>query len=179
MAGFCHSAFPMPPESFHIRPLLPADLDAVLRVQAECYGSAMQEPAAVVRARLAQAADTAFAAVLEGGVCGYLFAYRSLLGEVTPLGADFAPARAPDTLYLHDLAVSPRAAGLGLARALAQHANALARREALHWCALVSVQDSRAFWERLGYRETACDGKAARAALAGYPPVALYMARSA
>ncbi|MGX4642621.1 GNAT family N-acetyltransferase [Massilia sp. SYSU DXS3249] len=169
----------MPPENFHIRPLLPADLAAVLCVQAECYGPAMQEAAAVVRARLEQAADTAFAAVREGGVCGYLFAYRSLLGQVTPLGAGFAPAAAPDTLYLHDLAVSPRAAGLGLARALAQHANALARREALDWCALVSVQDSQAFWERLGYRAAACDGPEARAALAGYPPVALYMARPA
>ena len=169
----------MPPERFHIRPLLPADLDAVLRVQAECYGPAMQEPAAVVRARLAQAADTAFAAVLEGGVCGYLFAYRSVLGQVTPLGAHFAPAGAPDTLYLHDLAVSPRAAGLGLARALAQQAHALARREALPWCALVSVQDSRAFWERLGFQAAACRGPRAQAALAGYPPPALYMARPA
>ena len=169
----------MPPDSFHIRPLRHEDLGAVLRVQAACYGPAMQEPAAIVQARVEQAGDTAFAAVLGGSVCGYLFAYRSLLGKVTPLGGEFAPATGPDTLYLHDLAVSPRAAGLGIARALAQHAGALARREALAWCALVSVQDSQAFWERLGFQAASCDGPDARAALAGYPPVALYMARRA
>lgn len=169
----------MQPDSFHIRPLRPEDLNAVLRVQAACYGTAMQEPAAVVRARIEQAGDTAFAAVLAGNLCGYLFAYRSLLGKVTPLGGEFAPASAPDTLYLHDLAVSPRAAGLGIARALARHAGALARREALPWCALVSVQESQAFWERLGFQAARCEGPDARAALAGYPPVALYMARPA
>lgn len=184
-------AFPTPtdppmhpdhPEHAHpilLRPIHHDDLDAVLRVQAECYGPAMQEPAGVIRARLAAAADTAFAASVGGVVLGYLFAYRSALGGVTPLGAAYAPAGAPDTLYLHDLAVSPRAAGRGLARALAGHALALARREALQWCALVSVQDSQRFWERLGYRAAPCRTVQARQALATYPPAALYMTRPA
>ncbi|MFC4932779.1 GNAT family N-acetyltransferase [Massilia sp. GCM10023247] len=169
----------MHPDRVLIRPLSHDDLEAVLRVQAECYGPAMQEPAAVIRARLAAAGDTAFAAVAGGALLGYLFAYRSLLGSVTPLGAAYAPAGAPDTLYLHDLAVSPRAAGQGLARRLAQHAAQLARREALPWCALVSVQDSQRFWEKLGYRAAACPAPQAAQALASYPALALYMTRPA
>ena len=74
-----------------LRPVRAADLDAVLRVQAACYPPAMQEPAAVVAARIAQAAGTSFVAAHQNGagcdhVLAYAFAYRSRLGAVTPLG---------------------------------------------------------------------------------------------
>jgi hypothetical protein len=90
-----------------IRPLAPHDLEVVLRVQAACHPPAMQEPAAVVAARIREARDTGFVATAGGVVLAYAFAYRSTPGAVTPLGAVFSVAGAPDTLYLHDLAVSP------------------------------------------------------------------------
>lgn len=156
------------------------DLDAILRVQALCYPPAMQEPLAVVRERIGAAADTSFVAVHHNGaILAYVFAYRSRLGAVTPLGADFDVDQGGDALYLHDLAVAPEAAGSGLARRLAAQLLAHARDARLGWCALVSVQDSRIFWERLGYRAAACDGEAARAALATYPAPAVYMVRPA
>jgi len=79
---------------------------------------------------------------------------------------------APDTLYLHDLAVAPRAAGQGVARRLV--GAMLARAGGLRHSALVSVQDSRPFWESLGYAVAAGDP----GALATYPADALYMTKS-
>lgn len=161
-----------------LRPVRAADLDAVLRVQAACYPPAMQEPMAVVRARIATAGDTSFvAAHQDGAIVGYAFAYRSRLGAVTPLDAGFAVDPDGDALYLHDLAVSPLAAGTGLARRLAAQLLAHAQGARLAWCALVSVQDSRGFWERLGYRAAECTEEDGRAALASYPGPALYMVR--
>ena len=93
-----------------------ADMDAVLAVQAACYPPAMREAADVVRARLRASPDTVFVARDAQGVCAYLFAYPSRLGKVTPLGGRFSLPETPDTLYLHDLAVAPRAAGQGVAR---------------------------------------------------------------
>ncbi len=163
-----------------LRPIRATDLDAVLRVQAACYPPAMQEPARVVAARIEQAGDTSFVAVhQDGAILAYVFAYRSRLGAVTPLGASFEVDAAGDALYLHDLAVAPQAAGLGLARCLAAGLLAHAREARLAWCALVSVQDSRGFWERLGYRAAGCDGEDARTGLASYPAPALYMTRRA
>jgi hypothetical protein len=49
----------------------------------------------------------------------------------------------------------------------------LARAGGLRHSALVSVQDSRRFWESLGYAAADGDG----VALATYPAGALYMAR--
>lgn len=158
-----------------LRSIRDTDLDAVLHVQAACYPPAMQEAAPVVRARIRAAADTSFVAEVDGQVAAYVFAYRSSRGAVTPLDAPFEVLVDGDTLYIHDLSVAPAAAGQGLARRLVERLRALARERGLAQCALVSVQDSRAFWERLGFCEAACAGEAGRLALATYPPVALYM----
>lgn len=153
------------------------DLDAVLDVQAACYPPAMQEAAEVLLARLHAAAGTCIAAEDEAGVCAYLFAYPSMLGKVTPLGAGFEVAAGADTLYLHDLAVAPRALGRGLARRLVDHL--LAQAPARRWqaSALVSVQDTARFWSALGYRPGDPDHPDAGAALASYPGGAQYMVR--
>lgn len=162
--------------SITLRAVHSGDLAAILQVQAACYPPPMQEGADVVLARIRQAGDTSFVATQRNGaILAYAFAYRSMQGALTPLDACFALAAAGDTLYLHDLAVAPHAAGQGLARRLAAHVDTLARRQGSRWCALVSVQDSRRFWERLGYRATACATPQAGAALATYPPGALYM----
>lgn len=158
-----------------LRPVRETDLDAVLAIQAACYPPAMQEGAPVVLARIRAAGDTSLVAESEGQVCAYVFAYRSTRGAVTPLDAPFAVDADGDTLYIHDLSVAPDAGGRGLARRLVEQLRGHARAAGLAYCALVSVQSSQAFWERLGLREAACGGKAARLALASYPPVALYM----
>lgn len=159
-----------------VRSMNETDLPAVLAVQAACYPPAMQEAAAVVLARLRAAPGTTLVASDEEGVCAYVFAYPSRLGQLTPLGAPFLLADAPDTLYIHDLAVAPRALGRGLARALAQALMARGRAQGLRHGALVSVQDSRRFWEGLGYRLDAA--RPPCPVLASYPDGALYMTRA-
>lgn len=158
---------------FQIRPMRLADLDAVLRVQAACYPPAMQEAGAVVSARLRAAPTSCLVGCDAEGVSGYLFAYPSRIGKVTALDASFTPAPAADTLYLHDLAVDPRALGHGLARSLVEHLLAAGAAAGLARSALVSVQDSERFWNALGYRATETTDPALRT----YPPGARYMVR--
>ena len=162
-------------EEYRLRPMREDELDAVLAVQASCYPPALQEPAAVVLARLRAAPSTTLVACRSGTVCAYLFAYPSRLGRVTPLDAPFAPAPAPDTLYLHDLAVAPQALGRGLGRRLAQRLLLHAGARGLTHAALVSVQDTRRFWEGLGFEAAAA--RPPCAALATYPEGAVYMTR--
>lgn len=166
---------PMPP---HIRPMLPSDLPAMLAVQAQCYPPSMQEEGALLLARLQAAGDTCLVATDGDSVCAYLFAYLSVRGAVTDLGAPFAPAARPDTLYLHDLAVAPRAHGQGLARRLADHLLARGREHGLDWAALVSVQDTARFWAGLGFRSASARPAAPGHGLASYPEGALYMERA-
>jgi GNAT superfamily N-acetyltransferase len=138
----------------------------------------MQEDAAVVQARMSAAAGTCILAQDSEGVCAYLFAYPGRMGKVTPLGADFEPVPNADTVYLHDLSVAPRAHGRGVARRLVAHLLAQARECGWGWSALVSVQDTAAFWRALGYAASSLECPAARAALVTYPGAAHYMVRA-
>jgi len=153
------------------------DLDAILQVQAACYPPVMQEAAGVVLERMLAAGETCLVAEDDMGMCGYLFAYPSRMGKVTPLGAGFQAAPDADTLYLHDLALAPRAHGRGLGRRLVTHLLAQAAGSGMAWSALVSVQDTAGFWRALGYEAAGHSGAPARAALASYPGTARYMVK--
>lgn len=161
-----------------LRPMREDDIAGVLAVQSLAYGPGFLEDEATIRARWQAAPHTAWVAVDELQVCAYLVAYPSRLGKVTLLHGGFdVPAQA-DCLYLHDLAVSPRAAGRGLAPALLQVAWQAAARLGLGWSALVSVQGSQGFWLRYGYAEPAGLDAAQRERLASYPGgAASYMLR--
>ena len=135
-----------------VRLMKAVDLAEVIRVQAECYVPHMNESETIIGLRLDAAPATHWVAELAGEVVAYLAAYPSRLGKVTPLSGCFELAEDPDCLYLHDLAVSPRARGSGVGAALIRKARAAAVSSGLAHSALVSVQDSRAFWERQGYR---------------------------
>lgn len=134
-----------------IRPLDPADLDGLMQVQKACYGANYMESREVYRSRLACPAQCSLVAVQDGVVLAYLAAYASTLGCVTPLHGDFAVYPQADTLYLHDMAVSPNVAGLGLATALFAKMWQNARAWSPRFSALVSVQGSQNYWRRKGY----------------------------
>jgi GNAT superfamily N-acetyltransferase len=163
---------------FKLRPICEDDLAEVMRIQAECYPTGMQEPEAVVLSRIVAAGDTSLVAHAGGhAVCAYVFAYPTMQGSLTRLNHPFKPAASPDTLYIHDRAVPPSAAGRGLARNLVAGLVDRALERGLGHAALVSVQDSHAFWERLGFVVEHGHGDGALDALATYPEGARYMTR--
>lgn len=160
--------------SCELRLLREEDLPAVQAVQIACYGADFVEAQALIQRRLRAAPDTHWVAELAGQVQAYLCAHAALRGQTTALHDDFAPAAPPDTLYLHDLAVHPQAHGTGLGPRLVRHALIHARQRGWQHAALVSVQDSRTFWESMGFEACALPAPA-QARLASYPGQALYM----
>ncbi len=163
--------------SYHLRLMGKHDIAAVLAIQEESYASELLESTEIIRQRLLAFPDLAWVAEDAHGVCAYLFGYRSHAGKVTPLDGAFAEPDAPDCLYLHDLAVARRAAGRGIGPALVQRnlEHGLASR--LKYSALVSVQDSAAFWSRLGYAAEAALDSAQQRNLASYGVPAVYMVK--
>lgn len=161
------------------QPLAAQHLPGLLAVQRTCYGQEYVEGAEVFARRLASPAGCSLVlAEPQGRVCAYLVAYRSRLHAVTPLHGDFEAAPAPDTLYLHDMAVLPECAGRGLAGALLAAALARARAEGLAHAALVAVQGSQPWWQRRGFAARADLPAAQRRRLQGYGAQAVYMAQS-
>ncbi len=164
--------------SVTIRRLTPADLDAVMQVQAACYPPELNETRAVFARRLAAAPETAWLAETAGSACAYLFCYPSQPGKITPLGGDFAPCPAATALYVHDLAVAPAAAGQGLAKRLLSEAFAGARERGLVLGTLVAVAAAIDFWTRLGFRPAPPADARQQAHLASYGPDVAYLQRA-
>ena len=157
------------------RALTAADLPGLAQVQRACYGDGLAESTEVFARRLASPANCSLVIAQGGRVLAYLAAYRSLLAKVTPLHGDFDAVPAPDTLYLHDMAVLPACAGRGLARALLTRLLPWARAAGLRHTALVSVQGSQGYWTRHGYAEQVLQDAVQRQRLAGYGAQAVYM----
>ena len=164
--------------TFTCRPMRGDDLADVMRIQAEAYVNEMCESERVRSSRFTSAPDTSWVVENEHGVCGYLVGYFSSMGAVTPWGGDFIHKPDADLLYLHDLAVSKTAIGHKLGPLLVEHALLQARAARLDGVALVSVQNSKTFWEKIGFKEFAGLDLAQRENLDSYAGPAFYMTRT-
>lgn len=153
------------------------DLDAVLATQLACYGAGFVESGELIARRLAAAPHTAWVTEHQGRVQAYLAGYPSVAGKLTALHGEFEVATAPDSLYLHDLAVHPRASGLGLGPQLVRHAWAHAAQAGWRHSTLVSVQSAVGFWERQGYGPVQPADQEQQARLATYPGDSVFMMR--
>lgn len=164
--------------AFICRAMQLRDLADVIRIQAEAYIDEILETDEVIHARFAQAPDTSWVVERAGEVCGYLVGYQSLLGEVSPWGSEFMHKPESTALYLHDLAISTSAAGCGLGPLLVNHALQEARQRELRAAALVSVQNSQSFWQKLGFTVCAKLDEIQQCNLATYSGPAIYMTRA-
>ena len=114
--------------------------------------------------------------VLEtgGGIVGYILSHpwrrRSPAALDSLLGG--LPADA-DCWYIHDLGMGAEARGTGAATEIAGRIARAAEREGYPVVALVAVAGANGYWRRLGFREVAADGLAAK--LREYGADAVYM----
>ncbi len=161
-----------------VRPLHPSDLAALMDIQRACYGAEYAESESVFARRLAHPLQCSLAVERKGVLLGYLAAYWSEAGKVTPLHGDFEPSAAPGVLYLHDTAVHPAHAGQGLAGRLLAPLWQQARRRGIQLACLVSVQGTQDYWRRHGFRAQALRDPQQRLRLTSYGEDALYMQRT-
>jgi GNAT superfamily N-acetyltransferase len=139
--------------SFKVRPMIASDLTAVEVIQAEAYAGYFLESADIIAQRFNLSPTTAWVAEQKGDVCAYLVGYWSVVGKINPLNALFSHVENANCLYLHDLALLKTAQGFGIERKLIQAATDYALQEAANAIALLSVQNSKAFWQGFGFSE--------------------------
>lgn len=151
------------------------DLAAVLDIQRQCHDAAKQESGESFLAKLRASPQTCFVARAGTRTVGHLVSVPAMHGSPLPLDSPtcVCPA-APDSLYLHDLAVDPAARGLGVAAALLAAYRGRLREAGLAQGSLIAVNDSAGFWRRHGFREVEPAGMG-RAHLAAYGQDARYM----
>lgn len=139
--------------SFIIRSMTLTDLVAIEHIQAEAYAGYFLESAEVIAQRFHLSPTTAWVAESEGLVCAYLVGYWSKVGKINPLNAPFIAVEDANCLYLHDLALLKAAQGFGMGKHLIQAAIECAFRSSAQAIALLSVQNSKEYWQRFGFSE--------------------------
>ncbi|WP_162818269.1 GNAT family N-acetyltransferase [Aquirhabdus parva] len=157
---------------FQIRAMQHGDIETVMQIQAECYVLDAIEPQSTFIDRLHTSPKTAWVVEDTLGVCAYLVGYYSTVGNITPLGGRFKPTLS-NCLYLHDLAILPRVAGQRLGVTLVN--TALSQQpDHIQYTALVSIQNSVSFWQKIGFETQALDTDQTEN-LQTYPQPAFYM----
>lgn len=160
-----------------IRVMQIEDLHVVMAIQLSCYQAHFHESMAVLQQRLALAPKTAWVVSDAQGICGYLVAYPSQHGQITALQGVFNHYDRPNILYLHDLAVHPRASGQQRAVGLIEQAMSYVQQEQLSGLALVAVQGSTDFWQHHGFVPVTWLAPDQQSILASYGESACYMQR--
>ena len=136
-----------------IRVIRDPDWPAIDRIQRECFPPSAIESREVLQSIARHSPETCLLAEASEPL-GYVLAHPWTPDDLPPLHANL-PAIPADasSLFFHDLAVTPAARGAGLARRLVEELLATACRRGLTHGSLLSVQDSRQFWERYGFQE--------------------------
>lgn len=158
------------------RPMTTGDLDGVVQVAALGFPDHF-EGRDCFENRLTLNPQGCFVlADQAGAVFGYMVAYPWRSGSAPALNTLLeAIPRDADLMYLHDLALHPKARGGGHARPIVDRLADQARADGWPLMALVAVNDAAPFWARHGFEVR--DAPEMRAKLASYGADARYMVR--
>lgn len=155
------------------------DVPQLMQVQQHCYSKELVESAAVMSERIAAFSRSCWGYFIDEQMVGYLLAYPSVLGCITPLAATFPLHQNANCLYLHDMAISGNFRGQSLAPKLLHHAAAQAESMGLQALALVAVQGAEGYWAKQGFVKVLDITTEQQASLDTYlPETACYMIKT-
>lgn len=157
--------------------MVPEDLPEVDRVQRDAYVEEFHEDAAVFSDKLQRFPSGCWVCVIDNVVVAYMFSHPARISAPPGLNAVLGDGARPDCYFIHDVAVRESYRRLGLARQLLERGLEVARREGHEVVALISVQNSKGYWERFGFSVLDEPASAVEYVRQSYGESAHYMAR--
>ncbi|MCE9686449.1 GNAT family N-acetyltransferase [Shewanella sp. AS16] len=135
-----------------LRTIAPSDWEAIVKIQDECYSQLAPESLAVLQSKWRVAPESCF--VIQAGqtLVGYCLAHPWAGGTPPPLYHCIDKLPQAETLYLHDMAISADAQGLGAGRQALTRLKQRARELGLTSLSLVAVQGAAGYWQKMGFR---------------------------
>lgn len=109
------------------------------------------EDIAVMKNRFALFPQGCFVAEGQDKLLGYAISHPSIIGEPAPLDTIITLPENADCLFLHDIALSDNARGLGLGRRIVPLLTKTTLECGFHRLSLVSVNNSLGFWQSQGF----------------------------
>ncbi|MXR67938.1 GNAT family N-acetyltransferase [Shewanella sp. JBTF-M18] len=153
-----------------VREIQTQDWPAILTIQDECYPNIEPESLAALQSKAQLSPETCYVITQADAVIGYCLAHpwqRDLPPSLEQV-LDTVPKQ--ETLYLHDIAFSAKARGLGAGAAVFSRLIEQARNWGLGSISLVAVGGAHTYWQLLGFKSRIIDKS-----LDSYPEDACYM----
>jgi N-acetylglutamate synthase-like GNAT family acetyltransferase len=161
---------------FSIRPATANDVCAYLRIGTDAYLPEFYESSAAFLARLRVFPWGCKFVDVAGESVAFLISHPWTYENPPKLNSEgFAHPSSPDVFFIHSVTVMRAYQKHGIGSALAKAAIALGQSHGFSRLALISVQHSTSFWEKLGFKPVETLPLSARLALIGYGDSSTYM----
>ena len=127
---------------------------SIINIQDEAYSGVLPERLNVLKSKWVTSPETCFIFKTESNVIkGYLLAHVWDSYNPPKLFEELPTITNGSILYLHDLAVSQDAKGIGVGKQLVQKLMETAKTRQYKEILLVAVQGAESFWSRFGFNE--------------------------
>ncbi|WP_299796480.1 GNAT family N-acetyltransferase [uncultured Shewanella sp.] len=134
-----------------LRSITSTDWNEILVIQEECYPQIEPESLEVLQSKWRVSPQTCFVMESDNQVVGYCLAHPWVAGSPPALEQLLIATDRPDTLYLHDIALSSKAQGKGAGNLAFNALVEQARERNLPCISLVAVQGADSYWRRQGF----------------------------
>ncbi|MCL1100037.1 GNAT family N-acetyltransferase [Shewanella saliphila] len=156
-----------------IRPIIASDWPAIMAIQAQCYIELTPESLAVMQSKWQASPTTCLVIEQAENIVAYALVHPWPQGDAPSLDTPITPIKS-HSWYLHDMAISPAAQGMGLGKQLLEYVIYQATQLSKHGIGLVAVQGAKGYWQAQGFLPAA-PSSALKAALKTYPVDACYL----
>ena len=134
-----------------IRLINQTDWPAIMEIQEEAYQEITPEALSVLQGKWRHSPDLCFVYEQEGTIRAYLLAH-TWAGDLLPkLDAPLPDEMGCEYVFLHDLAVSNQAQGMGIGPSLVKQLYQSSTKIGLNSFRLVAVQGSVSYWQQFGF----------------------------
>ncbi|QIR15349.1 GNAT family N-acetyltransferase [Shewanella aestuarii] len=119
-----------------------------MAIQHDCYQQITPEPLSVMQSKWHRSPQSCFVVEYKNQVIAYVLAHPWYQAKAPKLDMVLPSIKQADCLYIHDMAVSPKAQGLGIANKLvAEVKNAMTLLN-FNGIGLIAIQGACAFWRK-------------------------------
>ncbi|MCL1141862.1 GNAT family N-acetyltransferase [Shewanella gaetbuli] len=139
-----------------IRRVIESDWPSIMSIQADCYHEITPESLEVMQSKWQVSPDTCWVYEHQGQVSGYILTHAWKKGDAPKLDSVLTHQNNGASInatshYIHDMAVSPQAQGLGIAKKLVQQLINFCQNHDGRGIGLVAIQGADDFWQRFGF----------------------------
>ncbi|MCL1159534.1 GNAT family N-acetyltransferase [Shewanella inventionis] len=156
-----------------IRPICPTDWPSIMAIQAQCYLDLTPESLAVMQSKWQASPSTCLVVEQKQQVLAYALVHPWLRGDAPSLDSEIS-LQASSSWYLHDMAISPKAQGMGIGKQLITHILNQAHKLNIEGVGLVAVQGANTYWQQQGFKPHETSKKLTQS-LTSYPADACYL----